>query len=323
MATDGVKIIDGDTACDLYGIFMDAYDAGADSETLRNIYEQDKQQYSFDDFEYEICITVYALAFWEIGEITSYIIEEVEKVIAKGACVTDWTEQIGEKAGKARRKELDKLWTKINKPNGKIRKRKKYATVKNLLFNPGDILTFQLPDGTYGLTVVADVMQYRGECDYMLCRTTFNAATPPTMENLAGLRILGSLVPSGHAGIDTGIMEKLQNLTAAEMRTGGMERVMAELTGSMPKIKMPWVVTIQHKSLITENYLSKFEKIGNVPLRSNTGSSTFAASYQSFCESFYIRNFERNRNHPYTPDMGEFAVDELTAQHYHEYGKSD
>jgi hypothetical protein len=39
---------------------------------------------SFDDFEYEIYTTAYALAFWEIGFITDDIIEEVKKVIEKG-----------------------------------------------------------------------------------------------------------------------------------------------------------------------------------------------------------------------------------------------
>lgn len=316
MATDGVKIIDGDSAFDIYGTFMDAYDGGADIQVLHEMYERDKQIYAFEDSEYEICITVYALAFWEIGEITPEIMNEVKVVIAKGAGVADWTEQVSEKAGKARQKALDKLWEKINKPNNRIRKRRKYATVKNLLLNPGDVLTFRLPDGTYGLTVVADVMQYRGECDYMLCRTTFVSKEKPTMESLAELRICGSLVPSGHSGIDSEIMERLQNLTVEDMQSGAMDRLMTEMTNSMPKLKMPWVMVIPHKNLIVEEYIGNFDKIGNIPLRSNCGSPTRAYSYSDFCEEFYVQDSEYSYNAPHTPKTGEFTVDELLAQPY-------
>lgn len=316
MATDGVKIIDGDSAFDIYATFTDAYNAGADREALLEMYEQDKQLYSFEDAEYEICVTVYALAFWEIGEITPEIINEVKAVIAKGAGVADWTEQVGQKAGKARQKALDELWQKINKPNNKIRKRKKYATIKNLLLTPGDVLTFRFPDGKYGLTVVADVMQYRGDCDYMLCRTTFSSTEKPTMENLAELHIYGSLVPSGHSGIDYGIMEKLQSLTVEEMKSGGVDRLMAEMTASMTKLKMPWVLTIEHKRLLAQEYIGSFEKIGNIPLRSNCGSSSEAPTYSDFCENFYTQSSEHAYNAPHMPETGEFTVDELLAQPY-------
>jgi hypothetical protein len=316
MATDGVKIIDGDTAFDVYTIFMDSYDQGADGAELRKIYEQEKKQYSFSDFEYEIFVTVYALALWEIGELTPEILQEVERVIAKGAGVSDWTEQVDEKAGKARQKELSKLWSKINAPNPKPRKRKKYAKVKKLIFNPGDIVVFQFPDSTYGLTVVADVMQYRGECDYMLCRTTFNSAKKPTMENIAELHICGSLVPSGHNGISPELIEKMQNLTDKEMKAGILDSLMEELTASMPKLKMPWVMIIQHKTLMKEDYISNFEIIGNIQLRSNSGSSRFAPSYQSFCEEFYTKDYEFNNQMPGMPQSAEFTVDELCEQPY-------
>ena len=316
MATDGVKIIDGDTAFDIYSTFMDAYDEGAKGDALREMYEQDKEQYSFDGFEYEIFVTAYALALWEVGEITPEILHEVEVVIAKGAGVADWTEEIGEKAGKARQKELDKLWVKINKPKEKIRKRKKYTKVKELIFEPGDVLVFRLPDQSYGLTVVADVMQYRGECDYMLCRTTFNSVDKPTMDNVADLRICGSLVPSGSGGINPEMLEKMQNLTIDEMKNGGMDRLMKQLTDSMPKLKMPWVKVISHKDLKADDYVRHFEKIGKVELRSNPSSSSGASSYESFCDRFYIADFERNRIMPGTPETAKLTIDELSEQAY-------
>lgn len=72
------------------------------------------------------------MAFWEIGFITDEIIQEVKNVIEKGACVKVWTEEFDVKEGKARQKELEKLWSKINTPNQKIRKRKNTKRLRTL-----------------------------------------------------------------------------------------------------------------------------------------------------------------------------------------------
>jgi hypothetical protein len=91
MATDGVKIIDGDTAHDTYWGIMDLYDSGATFETIKAKIPFPQPDY-YDDFDYEIYTTAYALAVWETGFITDDIIQEVKKVIQKGACVKTWTQ---------------------------------------------------------------------------------------------------------------------------------------------------------------------------------------------------------------------------------------
>ena len=40
MATDGVKIIDGDLASDIHGTFMDMYDVGASLEEIKKAIEE-------------------------------------------------------------------------------------------------------------------------------------------------------------------------------------------------------------------------------------------------------------------------------------------
>ena len=72
----------------------------------------------------------------------------VKSIIDKGACVKEWTEEYGQKEGKARQKEIDKLWKKISQPNPQVRARKKYRKITNLYFQPDDLLTFQLKDGS-------------------------------------------------------------------------------------------------------------------------------------------------------------------------------
>ena len=128
MATDGVKIIDGDLAFDIYGIFFEMYNKGESVEALISKYEEDKNSLIDSEVfaeDYEILITVYALSFWEIGALTADMLKEVEEVIAKQASVKDWTEQIGEHAGKARQRELDKFLKKISVPKKRPKPREK------------------------------------------------------------------------------------------------------------------------------------------------------------------------------------------------------
>ena len=156
MATDGVKIIEGDLAYDIYGHFMEMYHQGTEIQTLKEQFTDYKKGCSFDKFDYEICVTAYALAFWEIGELTEEMLNEVKTVIAEKATVTYWTNHIGEKAGNERQKELDKLLKKISLPNPKPKKRKKYIEQIDL-FNQGDVLSFQYPDKTYGVAFVVSI----------------------------------------------------------------------------------------------------------------------------------------------------------------------
>jgi hypothetical protein len=199
MATDGVKIIDGDLARDTYDQIMDLYDSDANIATIRKEVPFVKDDYGPDtDFYHEIFVTSYALAFWEIGEITDDIVNEVKRVIDLKAGVKVWTEECDENEGKKRQKELDKLLKKISKPNQKIRKRKKYKLIKNFYFQPDDVLTFQLSDKNYCAVICAKVTQQRGQCTYDLVATTYKGKTKPTMDEMKNCFIAGRKIGSGY-----------------------------------------------------------------------------------------------------------------------------
>ena len=132
MATEGVKIIDGDFASDLYGTFMELYDAGESIEQIKATLDAHRD--ASEEFEHEIFITVYALALWQIGELTPDVLQEVKQAIERGAGAEVWTEEIDEKAANKRRRELARFWLKINQSNPKIRKRKIKKNYKKLYF---------------------------------------------------------------------------------------------------------------------------------------------------------------------------------------------
>ncbi len=199
MATDGVKIIDGDLAHDTYWSIMDLYDSGSDISRIKDAIPFIRSHYGMEeDFYHEIFVTSYALAFWEIGEINEAILKEVNLVIEKGACVKAWSEDNGAKLGNTRQQELNKLWRKISQPNTKIRKRKKYRKITHFHFQQDDLLTFKLKDNYYRAVVCATIFQYRGECNYMLIPTTYKNKEKPTPQSIINYDISGITIGSGY-----------------------------------------------------------------------------------------------------------------------------
>lgn len=198
MATDGVGIIDGDLAYDTYEAIMELYDSGANAEMIKKEIPFIKEDYGIEsDFYHEIFVTAYALSFWEIGELTDEILNEVKRVIDLKAGVKVWTEDCDEKEGKKRQKVLDRFFAKISKPNLKIRKRKKYRVVKNLYFQPDDVLTFKLSDNNYCAVICVVITQQKSQTTYDLAFTTYKRKEKPTIEMLKDEFIFGHIMGSG------------------------------------------------------------------------------------------------------------------------------
>ena len=63
------------------------------------------------------------MAFWEIGELTDEILNEVKRIIELKAGVNLWTKDVDEKEGKERQKVLDRFLKIISAPNSKVRNR--------------------------------------------------------------------------------------------------------------------------------------------------------------------------------------------------------
>jgi hypothetical protein len=198
MAIEGTKIIDGDLSRDTYNGIMDLYDSDASIEIIRKEIPFVKTDFGSEtDFYHEIFVTAYALAFWEIGELTNEILTEVKNVISVAAGVNCWTEKSGKTEGKKRQKELDKLLEKISQSNYKIRKRKKYRLISKLYFQPDDILAFQLPDKNYYAVVCVKVTQQRGNCTYDLVATTYKSKVKPIPADFHNCFIAGRIISSG------------------------------------------------------------------------------------------------------------------------------
>ncbi len=257
MATDGVKIIDGDLALDLYSNFTELYNEGADNQVLKQKYEDDKAECSCDNFSYEICVTVYALAFWEIGEMTAELLEEVKNVLSKNATIEKWTKEVNREAGNARRKELDNFLKKISHTNAKPKKRKK-SNKKIKLFHKGDVLLFQYPDNSYGATFVVDINEYAGFCFYNFAITTYQVSKKPNVDDF---------IQNGK--IITRILSDDSN-----------DNIMTNLR--------VWVHLINHEDLTS--FVQSFNKIGTISTNIQQGQSILAKNFMRFCEKSAIES---------------------------------
>lgn len=172
MAIDGVKIIDSDLAHDIYNEFMDLYDSDVALDVLKKKVEEWRDNCA-DALEYEIFITVYAKALWEIGELTNEIITEVEEIINSENGLKFWqteSEFLNNKninLYSQRKKILNKFLSTIKNPKTSIRKRKKYSKVKEKLFSSGDCLILREGKVIYK-GIVLKIIEYRGVCDYVI-----------------------------------------------------------------------------------------------------------------------------------------------------------
>jgi hypothetical protein len=304
MSTDGVKIIDGDTAFDTYWGIMDLYDSGATIERIRAEIPFTQPDY-YDDFDYEVYTTAYALAIWEIGHMTDDILQEIRRVIEKGACVQVWTEQHSADAGKARQKELDELWTKISSENSQVRAVKVYETITNFLFEQYDVLAFRLKDNNYYVTILFRINQYRGECTYEFGKILFRSDKRPTIDDIIRSEIIGKKIPSGH-GMD---MTAIFALDVEEMmKKGGIEEILkreAERTGSfvigMDKI------SVNHNDLAT--FTDKFQKIGQLNYSPNYQETSSIGGATTFDE--FTREFPHLDNYINIVKADKFKISEL------------
>ncbi|WP_316814201.1 hypothetical protein [Pedobacter heparinus] len=275
MATDGVKIIDGDLARDTYDHIMDLYDSDANIETIKKEVPFVKEDYGVDtDFYHELFVTAYALAFWEFGELTDNILNEVKRVIDLKAGIKLWTEECNENEGKKRQKELDKLLKKISQPNQKIRKRKKYKLIKNFYFQPDDVLTFQLSNENYHAVICAKVTQQRGQCTYDLVGTTYKSKKKPTIEDLKTCFIAGREIGSEYDAKKT--LEEQPNVDEI-WRYAKNDNFFFGVCYDL----------VTHRDIIS--FKDKFEVIGKLKIKESfkkDGSYGYASTFDRFESTF-------------------------------------
>lgn len=262
MATDGTNIIDGDLAIELYSDFMQQYDQHGDIDALLQQYEEHKVEYRFDDFSYEIYVTTLALALWEIGAITPYVLKDTEQVIELNACAKSWAKEVGEDAGREREKVLALFLKKISKPHPKPKKRKKLKKPKIAqLFRQHDLVTFQYPDQSKGISIIAEIGDEYANfvISYSLIVVDYQYKGSFSLDDFRQKAIIYlSNIPTGQ---DDGSVEPLPSAFYREVFDQGDGK-----------------------------FLSQLQKIGSARLSVQLGQSHLANTYADFCDPAPIQS---------------------------------
>jgi hypothetical protein len=129
------------------------------------------------------------------------------------------------------------------------------------IFERGDVLVFQYPDKSYGITVVEGITFYRGRHDYDFCRTTYKSENEPTVNDIGNMKFIGYEVPLG---------------------TGGFNKVVKTKCVGQRKLK---------------KYAHNFKRIGNISLRENIyGGTGGAMDFEQFCLEFNEFEHENQRD---------------------------
>lgn len=288
MATDGTKIIDGDTAHDTYWGIMDLYDNGAELTTILTEFPLESQDI-VDEFEHEIYTTSCGLAYWELGLMTAERLQYLRTIISKDACVKEWA-QYSEKEANSRKAVLKRFLKKIEKENTKIRKRKKYRKISNFVFSENSILTFQLSSGEYAVTACIKVDQYRGNCVYWLVPITYRSLEKPSLEQVKASTIIGNTLGCGLGK---------EHILASQP---GIEKIW-DYVGRNPNFTFGYCIDgVEHQQLIKLKH--HFEKIGEL---------AFIDGLKKMLSIGYLNSFEQYK------ERYSHLSEDVKTWHYNEY----
>jgi len=196
MAIDGTKIIDSDLAHDVYNEFNELYDNGLEIEGIRQKIDLWRDQ-GLEQVEFEIFITAYAFALWETGHLDDELRAEVIQTVEKGAGVKMWLDERGVKDSRARERVLSRFLEKIGISKAIPRKRRPTKIPAKFLFAPDDVVSFQMPDGSFRAAIIIGIEQIRRQTVYQFAPTSFDGAKPTTNGTVDGLSVFMDKIGSG------------------------------------------------------------------------------------------------------------------------------
>ena len=186
MAIDGVRIIDSDTACDIYNYVTESYKDGLSADKIIEKILADEKDYCIDDFYSEIYWTALADSLWKIGHLPGDIKKKALEIIEKGANEL-WLE-IDERALKQRQKNLDKLAVQLETENPKPIKVPKSKIIRKPYFKTGDVLAIKFDD-EYGICFVSSVDEGPRRLEYNLACTRLLQKEKPSIVDFLSSKI--------------------------------------------------------------------------------------------------------------------------------------
>lgn len=186
MAIDGVKMIDSDTAHDIYRYVTESYKDGVSVDNIIDTMLSEEKDYCIDEFYSEIYWTALAYSLWKIGHLPNNIKKKALEIIENGA--NEFWVEIDDKALKKRQKILDKLAIQLETENIKPLKFSKSKVTQKPYFHTGDVLAVKFDD-EYGVCFVSSVDERPRKLEYNLACTRLLQKEKPSMEDFLNSKI--------------------------------------------------------------------------------------------------------------------------------------
>ncbi|MGC4032598.1 MAG: hypothetical protein QM754_12865 [Tepidisphaeraceae bacterium] len=148
MGAWGVNILEEDNAADVYGEYIERFNAGEAHEAivaalLEAMPDEDERVSTWLGL---------AKAQWDCGALAEATANEVRRIVETGDDLDRWGEP-GDKTRAARERALRTFLAKLAEPNPRPKKRRK-GTIRKPIFKAGDCLAIRLSDGDFGAAIV-------------------------------------------------------------------------------------------------------------------------------------------------------------------------
>lgn len=152
MGTWSTSILGDDSAADVYGEFIEAYNDGKELSAIRSELEAENKSTLSDPDEGTVFWLALAKAQWDCGSLDSDVLTKVGEIVNQELGLDRWREGTAPSLGK-RKKVVSEFYAKIQTQNSKPKKRKPPKLIP-AAFEAGDCLALSLPSGGYGAAVV-------------------------------------------------------------------------------------------------------------------------------------------------------------------------
>jgi len=165
MSIDGPGLLESDLAHDAYTQIIDAYDAGATTDVLRERLRP-LEEFAEEPIDEECLLAACIKAFWEIGENVQAWRTRLRAMMAEGTSLAAWA-QSGSALARRRTTVLERLLEQTATPKARPRPRRTHAPVRDKIFAVGDCLELVTASRTWR-ALVCKVGDKRGRCEYMI-----------------------------------------------------------------------------------------------------------------------------------------------------------
>jgi hypothetical protein len=152
MGAWGTGVLSDDSVRDVYDGYLDLFNRGNSSESIRKKLLDEHRESLEDADEGPLVWIGMAKAQWDCGQLEPSVLSKIREIVEGGLGLERWAEQ-GQLLLQHRKTALNQFLAKLQTSNPRPRKPRK-AIKRKPIFQPGDCLAVRLRDGDWSAMLV-------------------------------------------------------------------------------------------------------------------------------------------------------------------------